>query len=344
VYPNNERVGEEVDDNTFFIYLHKEPVDICDGLDMTFGREQVEVDVKGKLVSAQRYQTVVKAAPFLQVYFQNQRSIMIANADGTREQRTELVDHPVQVPSTINIERWMANPNPALLQLREESWKLRERRQALRDERSKLLATEIEEIEGPDALDATYQWITSAGDELGGDISAITADLKAKADADRTRGMEIVEQVEEITADLKSLPFDKYNTPDKEYSLFAVFIHRGNAQGGHYWIYIRDFINNKWRKYNDSTVEVINNIDTVIGGNSTTLNGRPNLVVYVRNDQKDVLTEPLHRVEPEREDEGISDVEMLDATQPQTVDPKSEFTVMELDGVDDDDATQSYHG
>ncbi|KAK0721534.1 hypothetical protein B0T21DRAFT_54104 [Apiosordaria backusii] len=41
-----------------------------------------------------------------------------------------------------------------------------------------------------------------------------------------------------------------------EYRLHAVFCHRGGANAGHYWVWIRDFERGVWRKYNDATVTV----------------------------------------------------------------------------------------
>lgn len=38
------------------------------------------------------------------------------------------------------------------------------------------------------------------------------------------------------------------------YKLHAVFIHQGQANYGHYWIYILDHKENQWWKYNDSHV------------------------------------------------------------------------------------------
>jgi ubiquitin carboxyl-terminal hydrolase 25 len=331
VYPNKELVDEIVVDNRFIINIQDRPVDIREGLDITFGREDVEGVGK-------RYQTLVKAAPFIQIYFQNQQHIKTVKPDGTIESTYELVDHPVKVPATINMGRYMDNPSPALLHMRQVSWDLRENRKALRAEQSQLLATDIKGVEGPDALDATYQFVNSLGEEFG-DTSAITEILQEKADQCRSKIEQTAIQIKEIDGKLTDLPLDKFNPPDMDYTLFAVFIHRGNAYGGHYWVYIRDIINNKWRKYEDSTVSIVDNIDNIMNGKVLAKDGRPNLVVYVNNDQKDVLTQALHRVKPEFT-EG-EDIEMTDAMQPQTESQKSEFTVMEVDG---NDATQLYHG
>jgi ubiquitin C-terminal hydrolase/predicted N-acetyltransferase YhbS len=41
------------------------------------------------------------------------------------------------------------------------------------------------------------------------------------------------------------------------YELFAIFVHRGSAQGGHYFAYIKEFETQKWFEFNDSTVSEI---------------------------------------------------------------------------------------
>lgn len=41
------------------------------------------------------------------------------------------------------------------------------------------------------------------------------------------------------------------------YELFAIFVHRGSATGGHYFAYIKDFDKDKWFEFNDSTVSEV---------------------------------------------------------------------------------------
>ena len=66
------------------------------------------------------------------------------------------------------------------------------------------------------------------------------------------------QKLETIDNDLQSLgekvsnQFTSYTKVG--YSIFAIFIHRGEASYGHYWVYIRDPIKNVFRKYNDETV------------------------------------------------------------------------------------------
>lgn len=77
------------------------------------------------------------------------------------------------------------------------------------------------------------------------------------------------------------------------YTLFAVFIHRGEASYGHYWVYIKDFVNSIWRKYNDETVTEVpeEEVMNFTEGNTAT----PYFIVFVKKGhEKDI--EPLKRM------------------------------------------------
>eukprot|EP01080_Neovahlkampfia_damariscottae_P005080 gene5080-8680_t len=53
------------------------------------------------------------------------------------------------------------------------------------------------------------------------------------------------------------------------YELYSVLIHSGGAESGHYYAYIKDFEENKWYNFNDSTVEEIDEekVKEMFGGN-----------------------------------------------------------------------------
>ncbi len=38
------------------------------------------------------------------------------------------------------------------------------------------------------------------------------------------------------------------------YELYSILIHSGGAFGGHYYAYIRSFIDNKWICFNDTRI------------------------------------------------------------------------------------------
>lgn len=97
------------------------------------------------------------------------------------------------------------------------------------------------------------------------------------------------------------------------YRLHAVFTHRGDVKGGHYWIYIYDFQNNDWRVYNDEQVDPVVEEGIVLDKEE---GSRPKVstgVVYVRADLVDEYTEAVCR-RPEKPEEDVpADVEMKDA-------------------------------
>lgn len=103
-----------------------------------------------------------------------------------------------------------------------------------------------------------------------------------------------VELVNKRIAYLKHKIADHYNEYQKYgYELFAAFMHRGEADYGHYWIYIKD--GDMWRKYNDEDVEeVVDPKDSVFnfaGGNMDTAY----YLGYVRKDKIKDIIKPLDR-------------------------------------------------
>lgn len=91
---------------------------------------------------------------------------------------------------------------------------------------------------------------------------------------------------------LISIQFQDYKSI--AYNIFAVFIHRGEASYGHYWVYIKDPHNNNiFRKYNDEIVtevpasEIFNFLET----NTAT----PYYIVYIKEELESSYIEPLKR-------------------------------------------------
>lgn len=87
--------------------------------------------------------------------------------------------------------------------------------------------------------------------------------------------------LKEFTADQK----------DTFYELIGIDIHHGGAGGGHYFAYCKDFDNNQWYQFNDSSVsfahDVINNI-----ANQTADPGGPYILFYKRQAIPPIEPEP----------------------------------------------------
>ncbi|KAI8336791.1 hypothetical protein BC941DRAFT_514209 [Chlamydoabsidia padenii] len=74
-----------------------------------------------------------------------------------------------------------------------------------------------------------------------------------------------------------------------EYLLHAVFMHKGEANYGHYWLYILDHKTDCWWKFNDSIVTKVE--ESEILKNTTGTKSNPYFLVYIRKESIDSLAE-----------------------------------------------------
>ena len=88
------------------------------------------------------------------------------------------------------------------------------------------------------------------------------------------------------------------------YRLHSVFIHRGelpfrqsltvgDVAHGHYWIYIYDFLQNRWFKYNDEQVTEVD--EKVVFADNSAEGAGPYFVTYVKEDLAHELVEVVRR-------------------------------------------------
>ncbi|KAJ9074050.1 ubiquitin-specific protease ubp2 [Entomophthora muscae] len=68
-----------------------------------------------------------------------------------------------------------------------------------------------------------------------------------------------------------------------EYRLHAVFIHKGSANYGHYWIYIRDWVKNIWYKFNDEHVVAVH--ESEIFSDTSGSSANPYYIIYISSDR-----------------------------------------------------------
>ncbi|KAI1112894.1 cysteine proteinase [Nemania sp. NC0429] len=107
------------------------------------------------------------------------------------------------------------------------------------------------------------------------------------------------------SSELASLRSEQANTfnavQNHKYCLHAMICHGGGMNAGHYWVWVRDFKNQIWYKYNDSQVtkdsrdsqQVISEVNN---------SGDPYYVAYVRDELKDDLVEVPPRAQREDDD------------------------------------------
>jgi ubiquitin C-terminal hydrolase len=91
---------------------------------------------------------------------------------------------------------------------------------------------------------------------------------------------------------LKAKIQNQYNDYTKlAYKLHAVFIHQGQANYGHYWIYILDHKEDQWWKYNDSLVTKAQ--ESEIYHDTTGSTANPYFLVYVDASKIDDCVETI---------------------------------------------------
>jgi ubiquitin carboxyl-terminal hydrolase 25 len=79
------------------------------------------------------------------------------------------------------------------------------------------------------------------------------------------------------------------------YRLYAVFMHQGSVEFGHYYIYIYDFGHDVWRKYNDAQVMEVQNRAEIFDNEQRLNPPTPYFLVYVNDSMKDRLVDPVCR-------------------------------------------------
>jgi ubiquitin carboxyl-terminal hydrolase 25/28 len=286
--------------STINISLLQKPKTISSGLDSCFSVDEVMLEGK----QTRRYRTITSIPPIFQVYLQRQEF------DPNR-QDTVIVKHHIQLEEVIYMDRFMTLKDKGLHELRERAWKLDSRLSALQESQNRLLTTSTG-LESPELLDTTWQFIDTHGELINPDDPSLVEDLKAEASARRARASATTGRIKELEGKREAL-FANYRK--HAYRLAAVFVHRGQggSMGGHYWIYIYDFKESKWRRYEDREVrDVVNPQEEIFSPKDPEVQGAPYFVVYVQDEKKDDIVDALCRVQPVEELTEPQDEEMQD--------------------------------
>lgn len=126
---------------------------------------------------------------------------------------------------------------------------------------------------------------------------AVIDAIKQQAGAIRTEVSKIDATMAELNHQFAALFTDFRSQP---YRLEAVFMHRGQAGHGHYWVYLYDPKRNMWRKYNDERVEENPNTDEIFIEGATH-SATAYYLVYVQDGKKEELIDCVCRHPEERE-------------------------------------------
>lgn len=274
---------------------------LYDALGRNFDQQIIE---ESKL---SRYTVIKTLPPVLHVLIQRTQSTGSKNGN------------PVVIPETLYLDRYMDTPHDSeTFQERVRSWMIANRISDLEALNARLEANPptgalLEKLSaglGAVAADtgslangnSDNEWLNAEENwDFDGSVdddfllvSAPKEETQDTAMSEPTANPEWAENLETairegIQAELRQRKEDlekHYSSLRKiPYRLHAVICHRGQLMSGHYWVWIHDFEENVWRKYNDSNVEANCSTEEVLNLLSTS--GEPYFLCYVRDEDKD---------------------------------------------------------
>ncbi|KEY65418.1 hypothetical protein S7711_04316 [Stachybotrys chartarum IBT 7711] len=243
-----------------------------------------------------RYTAIRSLPPVLHVLIQRSQSLGSKNGN------------PVSIPALLHLDKYMdvSHDSPEF-RLKVEDWMLTERADDLKtilaninsedldltqwqeptaaanpsfmdieeDELNDTAITEDWDFDGPVEEDFV---VVKARENPPAPTEKVTPPVGMQETRERIRQM-IKDELKEREMRLDELLTEQTKVA---YRLHAVICHSGHLTSGHYWVWIYDFEDEVWRKYNDAAVTV--NDDTTDLLNKLSSSGEPYYLCYVRDD------------------------------------------------------------
>ncbi|KAL9595097.1 MAG: hypothetical protein Q9179_005121 [Wetmoreana sp. 5 TL-2023] len=276
------------------------PKEIYDALDGAFDVQEVEVE--GSL--RPQYTTITRMPPVLKIHVQR------VQYDREKGSAFKSINH-LDLRETIYMDRYMDSEDNDLIQRRKESWDWKRELHQLEARKLDLTKTELD-MEMPDMLETTKEYLAQLAEDDAFEVPTHLLEDVAKAAVESREELAVINaRIKDLTRFIGS-QFNDEEFRKMPYRLQSVFIHIGSASYGHYWIYIRDFKQNMWRKYNDESVSAVTDISQIFDPEPGDRPPTPYFLVYVRDDQKDELVDPVCREVKEAQRPGPPDATMED--------------------------------
>lgn len=267
-------------------------VHLYDALDGFFDREVIG----NKLIS---YTSIVKAPPIFHICIQRSK------VGGGKN------SNPVEIPETLYLDRYMDDKEGTeAFTSRKRCWDIKNQLHPLEElpsdgqnsvdvgvvERYSKSPELIESGSGDSytiidprivAIFERYGFTGSDLDDEAIDLTNAESPENLDTELDSYIDNNQNDKEETLKAELSSL-FESEGMRKHKYRLHAVICHAGQtAKFGHYWVWIYDFEQNIWRKYNDK--KVTENPDSKAVLEELSSRGEPYYLAYVRDQDKDEL-------------------------------------------------------
>ncbi|CAB4383206.1 unnamed protein product [Rhizophagus irregularis] len=252
--------------------------DLYDGLDVYFDASLVDYD--GTQVI--REVTITKIPPILQIHVQRVQfdrstsNIYKSNAF-------------LRFDKVIYLDRYLDKNYELLKQRRQEAHNWKQDIDRLQAELNDYEQDKTTRLSKVDLLKLTADFIH---DEMKNDIIDENSLVAVEQESNLVK--EESEEYHNKISQLKSQLSQHYqDLQECAYRLHAVFIHSGQANFGHYWIYIFDFEKDRWLKFNDSYITEV--VDHEVFADTTGSSANPYCMVYVRAQEAKELVETVCR-------------------------------------------------
>ncbi|RHZ86596.1 hypothetical protein Glove_48g70 [Diversispora epigaea] len=254
--------------------------DLYDGLDVYF--DASTVDFNG--AQAEREVTLITSPPILQI--QVQRVQFDRSTSNIYKSNAYL-----RFEKAIYLDRYLDKNREILRNLIKEAHERRQEIDTLQEELKEFSRDKTTFLPTAELLKSSAEFVQSLKNEDSQFIMDENFGWRLEQESDW-----VVEKINEYEGRINSLRYElgqQYNhLTECKYLLHAVFIHSGQANFGHYWIYIYDFEKNRWLKYNDSYVTEVDEYE--VFADTTGSSANPYCMVYVR-EQDDQLVETVCR-------------------------------------------------
>lgn len=253
--------------------------DLYDALDSYFGEDILQLEEGGR---TRRSISIAQLPPILQIQVQRVQFDRVNN----RAFKSNAV---LKFNETIYMDRYLETSDPEIMRKRRQVSDWRQEAAGLKDRLEKITEKKSNGLTIKDSLTSTRNWLSSQTQRKDPVVSAEPATIEFLD----LHIQSLTTEITEISARLEELENLIYAQFDdlKEvgYRLYAVFIHRGQVSFGHYWVYIRDFEKNKYRKYNDQTISFVDEKE-VFDYEDSEGSASPYFLVFLRSDMVDKLS------------------------------------------------------
>lgn len=268
---------------SLIINVSDHPKDIYDSLDNYFSEDLVNLE-EGLVKKSITIQELPEVLQFhvQRVMFDRERLMAYKSIE------------PIPFSEQIYLDRYLDTEDEEILNKRLEVFKWKSEMKQLHESKDAILQVDPDtNLTIIDNLYATKKFLEQkiANHETLSIKAETIFALQDQIDLLKDELQLIHEKLRELQTKVSN-QFVDYNKVG--YSIFAIFIHRGEASYGHYWVYIKDPHKNIFRKYNDETVTEVpaSEVFNFSEGNTAT----PYYIVYIKDTLMKQYVEPLKRV------------------------------------------------